>query len=173
MENQEKQGHRKFCVYARSEEEARKIQYLIKRYKKLAKGTLLDYDMIDKMMSYDPEAQDIAVTTADKILNELKSRTTAAEQPEYKEPQTWMTREQKYAIFAKKFPQMPAELLMELVDSWVSEEERRIMSLDLFQLIGYKNDIMKKCKFYDMRLFEVLQQLRGKEQSEVRTTKCF
>ena len=172
MENQEKPEYRRISVYVGTEEEGRKIQYLIKKYKELARRMHIDYETIEKIMDYRPEEREVAAITANKILNEVRLRAINIEPPVYKEPQSWMTKEQKYAIFVKKFPQVPAELLMELVDSWVSDEEKKILNLDLFQLLEYKNNIMKKNKFYDLRLFELLQ-LKSKEPDEIQTEECF
>ena len=172
MIDQEKSEYRRISVYVGTEEEGRKIQYLIKKYKELARRMHIDYETIEKIMDYRPEEHEVAATTANKILDEVRLRTINIEPPVYKEPQSWMTREQKYATFVKKFPQVPAELLMELVDSWVSDEEKKILNLDLFQLLEYKNNIMKKSKFHDLRLFDVLQ-LKGKESNEVHAAECF
>lgn len=170
MENEVKtQGYR-ISVYVRDKTEAENIKSLIRRYKAMShKGVELD---VDSCAIANEAGMALVREFATKICTEIESRTLKTEITTPKKLESWMSREQKYDFFVNRFPNVPEGLLYELVDSWISDEERYIMSLDLYGLIEYKNKIMRKSNLYDVRLFEAAR-LNQAGKNEIQSSRGF
>lgn len=170
MENEVKSQGYKICIYVRDDAEASAIKGLIKKYKELTKsGVVIDSETL---IGINDKEMDLVCKFATKICTEIESRTLKTESSAPKKLEGWMSTEQRYEFFANKFPNVSPELINELAKSWVSDEERQIIGLDLYGLIEYKNDIMKKSNFYDIRLFEATK-LNQAMKDEIQTSRSF